>query len=368
MSIQPNQFEELARLVSGLYEYLELLVLSKMSNRLERGLQFSDWQLRKLRELKKFREELIPILQRMDKDVATSIYNVLEQVWSETAGIVDKSFPEGYQKANIVFALGVTDRIAIESFATAVLSTLVPLTQSILRNVEDVYRKIISLAAAGAIGGVQNWRQAVQDALNQFADQGIAHFVDKAGRKWGIQEYSEMAVRSAIMRTSVASATTRITQLDNDLVIISNHPEECPLCRPWEGKVLSISGKDERYPSLERARAAGLFHPNCGHSMGIYIQGLTEIPVIKHDPKKYEQKQQQRYIERQIRKWKKRVAVAVTAEEKAKAEKRLNIWKTTMKSFLKDTGRERRYDREVPREGRPSAKIVDIEEILRNVK
>ncbi len=41
----------------------------------------------------------------------------------------------------------------------------------------------------------------------------------------------------------------------------------CRLCAPWEGTILSISGRDSRFPSYEQARRAGCFHPNCVHTL-----------------------------------------------------------------------------------------------------
>ena len=46
---------------------------------------------------------------------------------------------------------------------------------------------------------------------------------------------------------------------------------------PWQGKVLSITGKTKGYPTLEEAKAAGLFHPNCRHAYGLHIDLDKEI-------------------------------------------------------------------------------------------
>jgi hypothetical protein len=81
------------------------------------------------------------------------------------------------------------------------------------------------------------------------------------------------------MRSSTANAmlqghTDRITELGIDTVIVSDAVEECKICRPFEGRVLSLSGrttgrlKDGRTVmcSLAEAKAKGLFHNNCRHS------------------------------------------------------------------------------------------------------
>lgn len=42
---------------------------------------------------------------------------------------------------------------------------------------------------------------------------------------------------------------------------------DCRLCFPWEGRILSLTGKTEGFPTYEEARKAGCFHPNCVHTL-----------------------------------------------------------------------------------------------------
>jgi hypothetical protein len=59
-----------------------------------------------------------------------------------------------------------------------------------------------------------------------------------------------------------------------DLVIVSDIDPTCPLCRPWNDAVLSISGQTEGYSTVAEAEDAGLFHPRCVHSFSLYIPEL----------------------------------------------------------------------------------------------
>ena len=50
----------------------------------------------------------------------------------------------------------------------------------------------------------------------------------------------------------------------DDLVRVSIvDGETCDVCAEWDGRILSISGTDTRFPSYEDAAEAGMFHPNC---------------------------------------------------------------------------------------------------------
>lgn len=70
-------------------------------------------------------------------------------------------------------------------------------------------------------------------------------------------------------RKAQASTIDRLKSRGYDLVIISSTPTGCPMCDPWAGKTLSISGKDPEYPSLSAAIAGGLFHDGCLHSVSL---------------------------------------------------------------------------------------------------
>lgn len=109
----------------------------------------------------------------------------------------------------------------------------------------------------------------------------------------------------------------RLQDLGQDLVIVSNAPEECEICRPWEGQVLSLSGEHvgetlsdgvKVFGSFAEAEADGLYHPNCRHSQSIYIPGRTSRPTDTADPEGDALAQRQRAFERRVREWKRRVA------------------------------------------------------------
>jgi hypothetical protein len=72
------------------------------------------------------------------------------------------------------------------------------------------------------------------------------------------------------------------------------------------------------YPTLDEARAAGLFHCNCRHSVSAYQEGFTKPFGDVADPKGYADTQRLRYLERQTRAAK-RVQAAAMDDAAAKA-------------------------------------------------
>lgn len=176
--------------------------------------------------------------------------------------------------------------------------------------------------------------QGSQRVLDDFASKGITGFVDKAGRGWSLESYSEMAVRTGTGQAALQGHMDRLQENGLDLVIISDAPRECHLCAPWEGKVLSISGKDLEHPSLESARSAGLFHCNCRHSASLYQEGVTPPMHAKADPEGYRAGQRQRYLERKIREQKRLEAAALDEQARKAAQAKIRATQKALREHI----------------------------------
>jgi hypothetical protein len=235
---------------------------------------------------------------------------------------------------------------AVDLLVTEQVSALRALRPAILRQVEDAYRSVIADASAQVVAGTLTRRQAAQSALDRFAQRGITGFVDRSGRRWELESYVETSVRTAAGRAQVAGTLDRLQAADRDLVIVSDHVQECALCRPWEGKVLSITGQSPGYPTVAAAQAAGLHHPNCRHSLTAFVPGLTTIPRGTEDPEGDKARQQLRAMERRIRMWKRRAAVALDPDARRRAEAHARRIQAQLRAHVDAHDLTRRRERE----------------------
>lgn len=91
-----------------------------------------------------------------------------------------------------------------------------------------------------------------------------AKFVDAAGKTWNTDTYVDMLVGTTAQRTEREGFMEGLARNGDDLVKIeAQGSDACGVCADWDGRILSISGADKRFPSYEDAVAAGMFHPNC---------------------------------------------------------------------------------------------------------
>ena len=172
-------------------------------------------------------------------------------------------------------------------------------------------------------------------AMQQAAGRGITGFADRHGRSYGLDTYVHQAVQHQAGQAAIDGFTDRLREDGDDLVIVTESPHPCPLCDPWEHKVLSVSGADPRRPSMATAREAGLFHPNCHHTVFRWYPGFVWHPHSLHNqPGSYEATQRQRDIERHIREWKRRLAAAFDDLTKAKAGAKVRAWQAELRRHL----------------------------------
>lgn len=338
MAISPSQAEARAVELSRLYAQVEIQLLLRLAASLKDPSQWLQLKLGDVRRLQRQMDVMFTDTSRAARSLASELIDEAYRTGTLSA-VRDLSLV-------IESPLVLTNEATIAAFIDEVMQPLEGARFSILRQVDDVYRRAVLEGSRGAITGVETRRQTVQSILNQFADRGVTGFTDRAGRRWGLPEYSDMAARTAMGRAAVAGHMNTLTDNGYDLVIVSDSPEECERCRPYEGRVYSLSGESRRYPPIDEAMSGGLFHPRCTHRLGAYFEGITKPMHDTANPVGYEQRQRQRQMERNVRRWKRREAVAITDDQKQAARAKVRQWQGELRRFTAANDRKRRYDRE----------------------
>lgn len=250
----------------------------------------------------------------------------------------------------------------------------------VLRWAEDSYREVIATAGLpGVLLGTLTRRAASQHAWEHLVTHGITGFTDKAGRGWNLASYVEMATRTGVAQAAVEGHMDRLADAGIDLVIVSNSPHECKLCRRWEGKILTRNGPGgartitaehavtdkqvtvEVAGSVADAIAAGLLHPNCRHTLTAYLPGLTKVPTNTEDPEGDAARQKLRGLEREVRALKLAATSTIDPTAKAKLEARVRAKQAQIRRHVSDTehlGIFRKPEREQPNLGHSAGLIA----------
>lgn len=358
MRLSIDAYERMAGEILKVYEQAELEMTRRVAKRLEKGVTQPGWTEQKYGEMKAVTKQMTKVVDSLHRDVNVQVQQYVETGYEDGKGSfineareftdisqIRELTPNAVKVANIMgdldMSLSAADRL-------------------ILRQVNDSYANIIAQTSALVATGSFTNKQAVQIALNRFADKGISSFIDRAGRRWEMTTYAEMATLTAIERATRQGYTDTMQEFGFDLAIISSHYGACPLCEAWENVIISISGKDTRYPSLADAEAGGCFHPRCMHVFSTYYEGITKggrkgPRTIESPNIGYSARAQQRAYERQERRWKRRMAVAQSPEEERAAYARVRMYQDKIRRLIADYNSTvdpsvdylpRKYDRE----------------------
>lgn len=195
----------------------------------------------------------------------------------------------------------------------------------------------------------------VKPALDRLANQEAKDPDDITGRN-SLRNRAEMEVRYNENQGSIEELKVRGVKL----VIASVHADCSERCRRWQGRVYSLDGsrgvtEDGRsYVPLEEATDVyyttkigktyknGLLGFNCRHYLVEYRAGFyfpNPNPVV--EKREYEITEEQRRMEREVRKWRVRAVESKGQDDEAykKARQKAIEWNKAYIEFSKRNGR-----------------------------
>ena len=349
------------------------------------GFDWAQWQAEKLNSIARYRAQNRKIIGGYISTIPQQIEDMIRQSYEtgkqqEEIRIL-KAIRQGY-----LAAAGTAGEIGTGFFTVneRKLNALVKATQgemhkavsSILRYQDDIYRQTIFRSAAQFNMGGKSLGQVVDAAVQDFLAQGIRNIRYKDGRYVNIASYAEMALRTANLRANIQGEAAKRDEWGICTVKLSAHGSACPKCIPWQGKVYydDVYGsvpvpKDGKYPLLSTAIAGGALHPNCKNGVHTWFEGINQPPremtqeEIDEANRRYDLEQQQRYCERNVRKYKRLKLGAIDPENAAKYAAQEQEWRKRLNSLVKenpdvlrmDYRRLKVYDAPAPPAGKPAA-------------
>jgi hypothetical protein len=228
--------------------------------------------------------------------IMRQIEAILADAGVETGKWLDTVLPDTYQRGSgdVIKQLGtinapirdgdafnVIDQRAVavlisetqEAFATALTTVGRTAGQLLSQAAKD---QITLEIAEGALTGAT--RRAISERVKAtLTASGVTGLVDKRGAKWELDRYAAMLARTKLMEARNTGVANKMLQNGYDLVEITGGNSTHAACAKWEYKIVSLTGKTPGYPTLETARADGIFHPNCQHHYNIVHSNLAAM-------------------------------------------------------------------------------------------
>lgn len=380
--------------IAKIFEEIELRLIKSLKRNLGRhkneeqqeGFQWSSWQTEKLRELDKFRRENAAVMNEYTDIIDGETRQLMEEQFregmngvavpqsetiSETPQVVQTPEPKFFGVDNTKVTKLMDDVVNLEKHAET----------AALRTMDDVYRQTVNKVQLAMGTGSITLQQAIDIAVKDFLDKGINCIVYRDGRRVNIADYVRMALRTTSTRAKIQGESAKYMAMGYDTVQVSKYSMCSDTCLPWQGRAyindvfvmwdgeIEERGNDELwgksnycgkwFPLLSTAIHAGLFHPNCRHTIAIYRDGdsLPEPMDNSEIEKRYKLEQKLRRLENNVRKAKRKAEGFSDPDNVKKAKKELREAQKKVREFIdqvngeygkiilkRDYGREKIYD------------------------
>lgn len=349
--VNPSDAATVLKTLLDVWDVAADRMLATVARRLAQGITEQGWAEKKARQTLAVRDELDGIGSRLHEQTPTMVTRALDQAYDmgRNLGSVDETGP-----VPLGSRPSVVQRLA-ERFVGQLHGAHVP----VIRAHQDLYQRATTETEMLMQTGTMVRRDAIAQTVDRLVTEGRDRFTDDSGRSWHLDTYARMAGRSIAGQAAIQGELDEMQAEGRDIILVSDSPRECNLCRRWESKLLSITGasmgethEDRTVDYLvETAIAAGLAHPNCTHNLSPFIPGLTDIEPAKANPEGYEQQQELRRLERRARELKRRKNAADEFGDTAtrrKLDTQIKANSARIKQHTAASGQLRRRDREVP--------------------
>lgn len=346
--------------VSRAFERIENELLESMTRNLKKhkaeetelGIEWTQWQAIQLEELQRFKLEAAKKygleFKSMNKKIRETIANASLQGASDEELNVLKALEKGYvlkRGRGLSAGFFQTNQKRLDALMNAVEHDMKTAQTAVLRYANDQYRRIIFQSQVAASSGALTYEKAVDMATSDFLKKGINCITYSNGAVHNIVSYADMAVRTASKRAYLMGEGQKRQEWGISTVILNKRFNACPLCMPFEGKVLiddvwsGGSAKDGPYPLMSSAMAAGLYHPNCKDKHSTYFEGISSKPESRYYEEKPVIKERQlienklNHAKRQAKSYNRLAKNSLDAENQETYRARATEWRGKVKEY-----------------------------------
>ncbi|MFA2694793.1 phage minor capsid protein [Bacillus mycoides] len=370
MALPPEKLQQLSIFVVDIYNAIEEELLLNMARILKNDMellliaenaeQYQHWRMVQLNKLGVLNKQQLNTIARHSGKTAEEVKTMLQNAGSAAIDQHESIYTKAVKLGLLKVAPPISTSAALISILNAyerqALDVFNLVNTTMLNQAQQVYLDILNTTVGKVLGGVITPQQALRQTVSKWSQKGIPALIDKAGKRWSTEGYVNLVCRSTSNNVANEMQDKRAEEYNVDLVETSSHLGARPKCAPYQGKIYSMSGKSKKYPAWSTTSfgdPAGLSGCNCRHLKYPFIQGMSKRTYEPYDytenDRVYQEGQQQRALERQIKKAKREVKMleAIGDTEGVKlAKNKVSQRQANMRDFIKATGRKRQPNRE----------------------
>lgn len=356
--------EEAFKKLINMYSELETKLLSEIVKHFMINEEFinSDyWRLEKLQELGLLNQNIVNYIAKVTKKTPKEIKQAINEIGFDALNInnLNQAYKGGLLKINpsILVENQIVQNLINHSY-NELTNRFLEVGNKIEQSARDTYLNIVEKAYIQTNSGI-TYQEAIRNCLMELGDKGITTLtyktIDDSGNVVGIRNYDvEGAVRREITTATHNLANeinkTVAEELDVEYLYLSEHIECRPQHFPWQGTIIK---RQDLVKVTKLGEVDGMGGPNCKHYPTPYFGSArgAELKQISQEEatEQYNISQKQRYLERGVRKWKRRAEIFKQngdVEEYARCQNKIKEWQLRNKKFTEDNKLRREYSRE----------------------
>lgn len=349
--ITPHQLDLWSSNMAHLYQSLEGELIRIIIKRLNSGHDnILDWQREKLQQLHLFNKETTKVISQLTGIAESEIESMFDSSGEKIVRELDEQLPYDPNPlpSNLDDIMKAYHDQVWFDINNYVNQTLLSTNFGYGTATTQMYTEIINKTTAAFNSGLFTFEEALERTIQQWAQKGIkSTFIDKGGHAWSLERYVRTVLKSTLSNTYDTLRKDRMSEYSVHTVLVTSHMGARQACSKIQGHVVDLRPVSElppnwKYRSIydpywqsEYGTAGGHRGVNCQHLHIPFIPGVNTNNQPKFDAKKNkkvaELTKRQRYLERQIVKFKKN---QIVAEELGRSNNAEN-WKRKVRATQK---------------------------------
>lgn len=363
--LTPEYLQSVPDAMVELYAQAEADILADMARRINGFDMFipsAQYQMQMLEEMGALRSDIVAELSRLTGKSKKELTAIMREAGMETLA-ADEAI---YKAAGLSSSPAAASPAVLEVLAAGLKKTnglFTNLTKTTANTATKQFERALDRAYMQISSGAIDPATATKNAVKALAKDGVGAITYPSGHVDSLEVAVRRAVVTGVNQTCGKMQEARADELGCDLMELTAHAGARPSHAEWQGQIVSRSGRPG-YLSLDDigyGTGAGFKGWNCNHDWRPYFEGMPrtyskelldsyEAKAYEYNGQKmteYEALQQQRNIERNLRRWKREnVAMKAAGLDTTESAAKIAKWQGVQKDFINQTGLKRQTERE----------------------
>lgn len=357
--------EEALKKLINMYSELEAYLLDEIIKHFNYNEEFinSDyWKASKLEELGLLNDNIVKYIAKVTNRTPREIKDAFEKIGYNifNENNLNEAYIGGLIRINpsILVQNNVVHNL-IENSYNETTKRFLEISKRVENATRESYLNVVEKTYLQMTSGGITYQEAIRNSLVDLGNKGITTLtykvIDDDGNVKGLRNYDiEGTVRRELI-TATNNLTNKINEkiaddLDVEYIYLSEHICCRPTHFPWQGTVIR---RKELVNVTKYGEVDGLGGVNCHHYATPYFGTArgTELKRISLEEatEQYKLSQEQRYLERGIRKWKRKERIfkrSLDKEYYKKCKDKVQEWQLRNKKFIENNNLKRDFSRE----------------------